>query len=152
MEDEDSRWEKFEEILDRLKYDMRKMKKKIKTLEEQMEEQKSTTSTGESLRSVNGNTHDELYKAVESKSTWQGAVEILIAKLFTQDELRNQSISGKKTVKCGTNGPRPAMDQEKLSILQDIVINRFTNCTSRKCIVEKIQNIQKVLRRKAKAE
>ena len=149
MEDEDSRWEKFEEIIDRLKYDMRKMKKKIKTLEEQMEEQKSNTSTGESLRSVNGNTHDELYKAVELKSTWQGAVEILIAKLFTQDELRNQSISGKKTVKCGTNGPRPAMDQEKLSILQDIVINRFPNCSSRKCIVEKIQNIQKVLRRKA---
>jgi hypothetical protein len=40
MEDdnEESRWEKVEEIIDGLKYDMRKMKKKIKTLEEQMEE------------------------------------------------------------------------------------------------------------------
>jgi hypothetical protein len=93
-----------------------------------------------------------IYKAVELKSTWQGAVEILIAKLFTQDELRNQSISGKKTVKCGANDPRLAMDQEKLSLLQDIVLNKFPNCASRKCIVEKIQNIQKVLRRKTKAE
>ena len=131
---------------------MRKMKKKIKTLEEQMEEHTRKSNAGESLRSVNDNTYDEIYKAVELKSTWQGAVDILIGKLFTPDELRNQSISGKKTVKCAANGPRPAMDQEKLSLLQDIVLNKFPNCASRKCIVEKMQNIQKVLRRKTKAE
>jgi hypothetical protein len=73
---------------------MRKMKKKIKTLEEQMEEHTRKSNAGESLRSVNDNTYDEIYKAVELKSTWQGAVDILIGKLFTPDELRNQSISG----------------------------------------------------------
>ena len=59
-----------------------------------MEEHTQKSNTGESLRSVN--THDDIYKAVKLKSTWQGAVEILIAKLFTQDEWRNQSASGKK--------------------------------------------------------
>ena len=87
------------------------MKKKIKTLEEQMEEHTRKSNAGESLRSVNDNTYDEIYKAVELKSTWQGAVDIPIGKLFTPDELRNQS--KKKTVKCAANGPRPAMDQEK---------------------------------------
>jgi len=128
------------------------MTKKIKTLEEQMEEHTRKSNAGESLRSVNDNTYDGIYKAVELKSTRKGAVEILIAKLFTQDELRNQSISGKTTVKCGANDPRLALDQEKLSLLQDIVLNKFPNCASSKCIVEKIQNIQKVLRRKTKAE
>jgi len=98
MEDdyEESKWEKVEEIIDKLKCDMRKMKKKKITLEEQMEEHTQKSNTRGSLRSVNGNTYVEIYKAVELKSTWQGAVEILIAKLFTHDELRNQSISGKK--------------------------------------------------------
>jgi phage shock protein A len=55
MEDdnEESRWEKVEEIIDGLKYDMRKMKKKIKTLEEQMEEHTRKSNAGESSRSVN---------------------------------------------------------------------------------------------------
>jgi predicted RNase H-like nuclease (RuvC/YqgF family) len=49
MEDdnEESRWEKVEEIIDGLKYDMRKMKKKIKTLEEQMEEHTRKSNAGE---------------------------------------------------------------------------------------------------------
>jgi DNA-binding protein YbaB len=57
MEDdnEESRWEKVEEIIDGSKYDMRKMKKKIKTLEEQMEEHTRKSNAGESLRSVNDN-------------------------------------------------------------------------------------------------
>jgi hypothetical protein len=64
-----------------------------------MEEHTRKSNAGESLRSVNDNTYDEIYKAVELKSTWQGAVDILIGKLFTPDELRNQSISGKKNCK-----------------------------------------------------
>ena len=56
-----------------------------------MEEHTHKSNTGESI-----NTHDDIYKAVELKSTWQGAVEILIAEVFTQDEWRNQSASGKK--------------------------------------------------------
>lgn len=95
---------------------------------------------------------NKLYEAVALKSTWQAAVEILVAKLFSQEEdLKNKSVSGKRTVKCGANGPRPAMDQEKVRLLQDTVMNKFPEVTNRKCIVEKLQNIQKVLRRKAKA-
>ena len=95
-------------------------------------------------------TNNELKKAVQFKSTWQGAVEILVLKLLSEEDLKNQSVSGKRSAKCGADGPRPPMDPSKLTLLQDIVINKFPNEASRKGIVEKIQNMQKVLRRKAK--
>ncbi|CAC5378568.1 unnamed protein product [Mytilus coruscus] len=81
-------------------------------------------------------------EAVEQKTTWQGAVDTLLNKLLSEEELRNKSISGKNTVKCGTDGPRPPMDQEKLCKLIDTVINRFPDA-KKKGIVEKIQNVQK---------
>ncbi|CAC5378565.1 unnamed protein product [Mytilus coruscus] len=81
-------------------------------------------------------------EAVEQKTTWQGAVDTLLNKLLSEEELRNKSISGKKTVKCGTDGPRPPMDQDKLCKLIDTVINRFPDA-KKKGIVEKIQNVQK---------
>ncbi|XP_071160837.1 uncharacterized protein [Mytilus edulis] len=67
-------------------------------------------------------------------------------KLFTTDEIKSHAISGKKSSKCGAEGPRPQIDQEKLRIMSSIISEKFTDF-SRKMLVEKIQNIQRVYRR-----
>jgi hypothetical protein len=74
------------------------------------------------------------------------AVKYLLFELFSREEVKRCSISGKKTIKCGDVGPRPPLDQKRFRILLEIVFDAFPTYT-RKDIIERIQNIQKVLRK-----
>lgn len=58
----------------------------------------------------------------------------------------DSSISGGKTVKCGEDGPRPPLDQEKFRLFEEIIHEKFPSFT-RKEFREKILNIQKVERK-----
>lgn len=76
----------------------------------------------------------------------QQALNYALRELFSLEEIRNSSISGKKTVKCGEDGPKP-LDQEKFRLLEEIIHEKFPSFT-RKEFREKIQNILKVERKK----
>lgn len=140
--DNELRFEILEEKVLHLQTDLRKMKKKLKVLEEGQ-----ITSTPTKPKSVYEELRETLITNIESKTTWQAALEAVIYKIFTEDDLKNCSLSGKKTNKCGEDGPRPAIDQDKLALLYDIILQRYQNAT-RKNLMEKVQNIQKVLRKK----
>ena len=50
-------------------------------------------------------------------------------------------------MKCGEEGPRPPLDQVRFRVLERVVFEVFPNFT-RKEVREKIQNIQKVERKR----
>lgn len=75
----------------------------------------------------------------------QEALNYALRELFSLEEIRNSSISGKKIVKCGEDGP--PLDQEKFRLLEKIIHDKFPSFT-RKEFREKIQNIQQVERKK----
>lgn len=77
----------------------------------------------------------------------QQALNYALRELLSLEEIRNSSISGEKIVKCGEDGPRPPLDQEKFRLLEEIIHEKFPSFT-RKKFREKIQNIQKVERKK----
>ncbi|CAC5392139.1 unnamed protein product [Mytilus coruscus] len=137
--------------LDILESEVKRLKRKVKSLESrekenlQNKEELNTIST--EVQEFNGFSVKELKNLIFTSTSIPTATELLLKKLFTTDEIKNHSISGKtKNSKCGTEGPRPPMDQEKLRIMSSIISEKFTDF-SRKMLVEKIQNIQKVYRR-----
>lgn len=71
------------------------------------------------------------------------AVATLLNALFT----KNCSISSKRTVKCSQEGPRPRLDQARFRVLKRIIFETFP-AFSKKDIREKIQNLQKVERKR----
>lgn len=73
----------------------------------------------------------------------QQALNYALRELFSLEEIRNSSISGKKTVKCGEDGPKP-LDQEKFRLLEEIIHEKFPSFTRK----EFRENIQKVERKK----
>ncbi len=75
-------------------------------------------------------------------------IKVLAFVLFSKDELRDASISGKKSVKSG-EVVRPALNQSKLAQLERVVRRRCPS-VDRRVFVDKLQNVQKVLRRSAK--
>lgn len=75
------------------------------------------------------------------------AVATLLNALFTKSEIKNCSISGKRTVKCSQEGPRPRLDQARFRVLKRIIFETFP-AFSKKDIREKIQNLQKVERKR----
>ena len=72
-------------------------------------------------------------------------IKTLACIIFAKEELISHSLSGKKSSKC-INDARPPMDQEKLGKLQTLVRTKCPSVTS-KLFTEKMQNLQKVLRR-----
>ena len=73
------------------------------------------------------------------------SISIIVNTLFTKEELKNCSITGKKSTKSDGCG-RPALDQSKANKMFQIILDNFPG-TEKKVITEKIQKIQKVLRR-----
>ena len=82
-----------------------------------------------------------------NKNDVQKVLVLLAKKIFTDEELMKSSRTGKRTVKC-KGDPRPPLDARKLETLERVVRNKTS--ISKKLFVSKFQNLQKVLRRKAK--
>jgi len=76
-------------------------------------------------------------------------VRIISVQVFTSEDLKNHSLSGKKSVKC-LEQPQSALNQEKLARLQVLIRSKCPLVTTSKIFMEKIQNLQKVLRRAGK--
>lgn len=75
------------------------------------------------------------------------SVATLLNAIFPKSEIKNCSISGIRPVKCSQEGPRPCLDQARLRVLERIIFETFP-AFSKKDIREKIQNLQKVERKR----
>ncbi|KAI4788918.1 hypothetical protein KUCAC02_035549, partial [Chaenocephalus aceratus] len=77
-------------------------------------------------------------------------VKILALKVFSADELRTHSLTGKETCKVTTGDPRPALDQARFQQLKQQVRKRCG--VSHSTFMGKVQNLQKALRKKPASE
>ncbi|XP_034053309.1 uncharacterized protein LOC117533594, partial [Gymnodraco acuticeps] len=77
-------------------------------------------------------------------------VKILALKVFSADELRTHSLTGKKTCKVTPGDPRPALDQARFQQLEQQVRKRCG--VSHSTFMGKVQNLQKALRKKPASE
>ncbi|KAK5889820.1 hypothetical protein CesoFtcFv8_013403 [Champsocephalus esox] len=77
-------------------------------------------------------------------------VKILALRVFSADELRTHSLTGKKTCKVTPSDPRPALDQARFRQLEQQVRKRCG--VSHSTFMGKVQNLQKALRKKPAAE
>ena len=72
-------------------------------------------------------------------------VKTLALRLFTIEELCTRSISGKKSA-LGADKPREPLDGHRMSLLVKLMREKCPG-VDRKIMIEKLQNVQKVLRR-----
>ena len=78
-------------------------------------------------------------------------LKTLTFQIFTREEIKNCYLTGKKTAKCQDRAVRPALDQAKLQKLEGLVRQKCPGL-SHKQFMEKLQNVQKVLRKKTKLQ
>lgn len=124
-----------------LEKELRRLKKRVKKLED------ASSPASKSVGPLyNGYTEEQLQQFISNiaETRFQEAVKVLSSKLFTENELMNNSISGKKSAKSETY--RPALSSSKTEILVKLVCNQCKVLP--KDILAKLQNIQKVVRRR----
>jgi hypothetical protein len=92
------------------------------------------------------NMYEEMKKLAAGYCTNDAATitKLLSAQFFTTEELVSSSISGKKSAKSG-DVCRPPLNAEKVGAMENVVREKCG--INRKEFVEKLQNVQKVLRR-----
>ena len=134
----------MEQDVDYLMGEVKRLKGRVKKLEspetQKMESKEAKTSQPqETTSSV------VQIQLIEGSNNVSQAITTLLKALFTNEELKSCSITGKKSPKC-TGQARPPLDQGKFERLCESVRAKFPG-TEKKIIIEKIQNIQKVLRR-----
>lgn len=132
-----------------LKSEVRRLKRRVTNLETEKEccpatEKKQCLETAS--RNKESETLETQNKFNFTGKNVQQCITSVTYSLFTKEELVQCSISGKKSPKSDGQG-RPALDQTKVVHLISAIQEHFPD-TGRKTIIEKIQNIQKVLRRK----
>lgn len=102
-----------------------------------------------SLPQFNGLTMYELEDFIRHKGSdgWI-LTKILARKVFSEEQLKSCSVTGKRTAMCGSS-PRPPLDCRCLEAIQKVVMGVCPDFTRDK-FVTAIQNVQKVLRQKVK--
>ena len=140
---------KFEELEEKLlKYrtKQKKLEEKYKQLEAKLQE--GPAVAGGDTQGVGGT--DAYQDAVKnfSEQQYREVLKTLALKVFTKEELAKRSISGKKCAKSGET-PRLPLDQEKMALLEKLFLDKCPTM-NHKIFMEKLQNIQKVLRRDLK--
>ncbi|XP_066574798.1 uncharacterized protein LOC136764542 isoform X2 [Amia ocellicauda] len=136
-----------EEVMKELRDELKTLKLQVRKLtEEQEQKQKHVQAPGQE-DTCNGLKLSSLRSAVAhlSDDAVQEVMKILVLKVFKREELHCCSVTGKRSVKSGEN-PRPPLHPERLDWLEALVREKCPSVTH-KIFVEKLQNIQKVLRR-----
>ena len=88
----------------------------------------------------------DLQKLITPSMSEQEIFNHVTFKVFNQDELRDCSRTGKRSIK-NMETPCPPIDQEKLENLKGL-IQKFCPAMNNEMFIKKFENIQKVLRRK----
>ena len=78
------------------------------------------------------------------------AFKVLSKMIFSEDELIGSSISGKRSVKSGSE-IWPPLDAKKVNIMKTVIKGRYPKI-NHKAFIEKLQNVQKVLWRQKAAK
>ncbi len=146
-----------------MKESFRKLKNRIKTLEERVDAKEKALSELQAARMMPGVGtpavqaagelcnglplvhHREAVSHLPPESV-QEAFRVLAFWIFTAEELKMSSISGKRSAKCGDSAPRPPLDQDRLRQLEALVREKCPSLTH-KGFIENLQNLQKVTQR-----
>lgn len=136
-----------------LKSEVKKLKRRIQSLEKKKETGgndplKNPFNEDEVLEIPHGRpiSLSELTSSCRLCTKAPDAVAFLLNSLYSKYEIKNCSISGKRTVKCSQEGPRPPLDQARFRVLERIIFETFP-AFSKKEMRKKIQNLQKVKRK-----
>ncbi|KAJ8307791.1 hypothetical protein KUTeg_014656 [Tegillarca granosa] len=122
----------IEDTVRDMQNDIKKLKKRVNQLEKQDKELHTSTC----IIKYNGLTIDDLKDHIKHSEFQGQAMNNLLKKMFSSEEILNNSICGKKSSKSSATGPRPAMDQEKLNVLFDVLrAAKFKVITGRKILI-----------------
>lgn len=151
---------RLEDKVKDLDTEQHKLKKKIKLINEKLEEIISKPTPSASIEMIPaqetvGVTEAELEKSVNhltgtNDREVNSIIKLVMFKLFTNENLINCSRTGKKTVKSG-DIPKPALDADKYLLLERVVCRKCPN-VSRDILKKKFENLQKMARRKSRNE
>ncbi|XP_052691568.1 uncharacterized protein LOC128169474 isoform X2 [Crassostrea angulata] len=137
--------------VDELKSEVKKLRRRVRSLEKKKETgDPSKNSTDDEVLDIPHAGPINLSELTSSCKKFRkapDAVAFLLNSLFSKNEIKNSSISGKRTIKCRQEGPRPPLDQARFRVLERIIFETFPDFT-RKDLREKIQNLQKVERKR----
>ena len=67
---------------------------------------------------INGKTQTYLRSKIQFQSSLYECVKILATEVFTEQELQDCSVSGKRTCKSSPAGVRPPLDQQTLQVIE----------------------------------
>ncbi|CAG2223590.1 unnamed protein product [Mytilus edulis] len=118
--DTDSEIKELKDQVKRLKRRVEKLEEKASFLSKAGNDTTNCSEMSDPIK-YNGFTLNELKLSIEHVESCQPAIDILLRKMFTSEEITSQSVTGKKTSKCSFAGPRPPMDQTKLHVMSDIL-------------------------------
>ena len=96
---------------------------------------------------VPGRSLSFLRTKIEHVTSMYECVKILATDVFPEQVLCDSSISGKRSFKSSEAGARPPLPQAVLAAIEKIAREK-DNSITHKWFVEKLQSVQKVLRRK----
>ncbi|MES9884887.1 MAG: BEN domain-containing protein [Sedimenticola sp.] len=131
-----------------LKGSLKAVKRRVKELEEHSGTRSPDLSL--SAASEETNSFDGLMRTVShlsgtSDKEINAVIRDLTMKLFSKEDLRNCTRTGKKTNKTG-DAPKPALDKMKLTLLERVVRTKSPSVTN-ELFKKKLDNILKMERR-----
>ena len=137
-----SQGKRIHELEDKLARVLSKVRRIEKKLDKMSTKKKEEDSDNEEEKLL----HLIAHLSPEQEKDRRTIVKTLALQFFTEEQLATHSLSGKKGPKQAGDC-RPALDQAKLSSLERMV--RQKCCINHKDFVEKMQSVQKVIRKKA---
>ncbi|KAI4796866.1 hypothetical protein KUCAC02_017884 [Chaenocephalus aceratus] len=146
----------LEETVMALEKSYKSLKKRMRTLEDvgAPAQQPAAVDAAPTEEMCNGQTIMSLEASVSHLAAGEKdlleVVKILALKVFSTDELRTHSLTGKKTCKVTPGDPRPALDQARFQQLEQQVRKKCG--VSHSTFMAKVQNLQKAMRKKSASE
>ncbi|XP_074867906.1 uncharacterized protein LOC142022211 [Carettochelys insculpta] len=142
--------EQLERIILDLQQEVLSLKRKVQRLESLSFQEDPHRQPSEMMELFNGYTKEQLKEAIRFDQKISTACKTLLYKLFTSDYIQSHSITGRRGNTF--REAKPMMDERCIKIIRVLLKQKFGEHLSDTVITEKIQNVQKALRQKFKAE
>ncbi|XP_028925924.1 uncharacterized protein LOC103170489 isoform X2 [Ornithorhynchus anatinus] len=140
--------------LERLVWDLQRevisLKKKVQKLESASLREEAPGPQFQMVELFNGYTREQLRETIRFDQKVSTACKTLLYKLFTSDYIQSHSITGRRGNTF--REAKPMMDERCIKVIRLLLKQKFGDHLSDTVITEKIQNVQKALRQKYKAE
>ncbi|XP_071428947.1 uncharacterized protein [Pithys albifrons albifrons] len=142
--------EQLERMVLDLQQDVLSLRKKVQRLESLSFQEEPHRQPCEVVELFNGYTKEQLKETIRFDQKISTACKTLLYKLFTSDYIQSHSITGRRGNTF--REAKPMMDERCIKIIRVLLKQKFGDHLSDTVITEKIQNVQKALRQKFKAE